>query len=106
MWVEVENEIIYKSPDEKFYIGIDFSPNFSSGEYIDASNVSITAVEKGTGQDATDVIMDAATIQVQDGTKLIVNIQGGEEGKWYVITFKITTTLGNVFEEEREIVVK
>ena len=84
-----------KQPDEEFIISVEFTDRMTTGETI-ASN-TVTAVNISTGADATDDVFDYATIT---GQFLYIRVLGGTSGISYKMTITITTSTGNILEEE------
>ena len=82
-----------KQPSEIFTVSMDFSRRLVSGETLSSKTVTATA----GGQDATSTVIDSSSI---DGTDVDVKVKAGSDGTDYKITIKVTTSTGNVFEDE------
>ena len=84
-----------KQPSEIFTVSMDFSRRLQNSETI-ASKV-VSAIITTTLADATATVIDSSTI---NGTDIDVKVKAGTTGLAYKITITITTSTGNVFEDE------
>lgn len=84
-----------KQPSEIFTVTMDFSRRLAESETI--STKTVTAIITTTLTDATDTVISSSAI---DGTDVDVKVKGGTTGLSYKITIVITTSTGNVFEDE------
>lgn len=88
---------ITKQPLETFMIDADFSAVLITGETIELSTSTITAVDVN-GDSATSTILDLTTKAVED-SKLRIRIQDGvSDDSPYKITFKAVTSESNTYE--------
>ena len=105
-------ESFTKQNYESFFIAADLVDVLESGESIDLSGTTITAIDED-GNDATSIILQTATKALDDspdgGTNNMVKlrIQAGEEANSpYKITFRIPTDLNNKWEIDTSMRVK
>ena len=84
-----------KQPSEIFSINMDFGKNMTSAETI--SSRTVTAIKTSDSSDATATVIDSSTIS---GTIIQVKVKAGTTALSYKITIKITTSTGNVWEDE------
>jgi len=84
-----------KQPSEIFSFNMDFGKMLASTETI--STRTVTAVISGTSTDATSTVIDSSAIS---SSIIQVKVKAGATGTSYKITIKITTSTGNVFEDE------
>lgn len=82
-----------KQPSEIFSITMDFGKVLAASETISTKVVTATL----SGADATSTVIDSSTIS---GSTVQVKVKAGTTGNSYKITIKITTSTGNVFEDE------
>lgn len=97
----MSNHALSKQPGEKFYIEMDFSKNFTSGETVNIGSSSVTVIDKDGVDKSTDII-DAGTLAASSTNNgLIARIKGGlVTAEPYKITFVLTTSAGNVWEDD------
>jgi hypothetical protein len=81
-----------KRPIEEFRVSWDFANDLESGDSV--TGQLVTAVDS----DGTNVSASFLQSPAISGAKIVVQIQGGTDGKDYTVTFKATTTQGDVFE--------
>jgi hypothetical protein len=85
-----------KRPIEEFVVQWDFVDDISAGDTVSAlggSGSAITAKRMDTGADDAG-FLESPTL---DGTKLRVQVQGGDDKVDYHVTFKAKTANGDVF---------
>lgn len=87
--------LITKQPNEKYPVTIDFANWLTVGETISMKNVS--AIDLATGQDATSSVIESSAI---DGTQVRILCKAGTDRHDYEVTVRITTSAGNIYEEE------
>jgi len=95
----------FKQPWEKYPIDLNFAKPAAGYKGLDTGETILTEETKawdGT-TDVTSSIISSVSI---DGQKLQVWIQGGEAGKRYKITAKITSSEGQKLEMDHEFDVK
>ena len=85
-----------KQPSETFPIAIDFSEVLGNAETISLRTVTASIHYGGSG-DATSTVIDSSLISLDN---VDVTVKGGTSGLTYKITTKITTSLGNISEED------
>jgi hypothetical protein len=93
-------ETLKKQPSESFLYDMDFGPRLQTAETITAIvSIAQQLVDPDTGArtTTTDLTISAQAIS---GEKVQCRIAAGLTGKLYVITFKITSGLGNSVEAE------
>jgi len=101
----IEN-IIGKEPEEQFFIDVNFEDApFETGETI--SSYSVVAKDSD-GTDVSYVFLDLDSIELEsDETTLKVRVRAGTEDDGpYTVTFKVITSLSNVYLETIKIYVK
>jgi hypothetical protein len=81
-----------KRPNEEFRISWDFTNDLEPGDPL--AQQLVTAKDSA-GVDVSGTFLQGAAIT---GTKIVVQAQGGSDGKDYFVTFKATTAGGDVFE--------
>jgi hypothetical protein len=81
-----------KKTNEEFRISWDFVNDLEAGDSI--ATQAVTARDSD-GVDVTGTFLQSPAIQ---GTKIVVQVQGGVSGKDYTVAFKATTTQGDVFD--------
>lgn len=81
-----------KKPIEEFRVSWDFANDLEVGDTI--ASQAITAKDS-SGADVSGSFLQSPAVA---GTKLTVQVQGGTPGKDYTVTFKATTTQGDIFE--------
>ena len=92
-------ESFNKQPSEKFKIEIDFSNLITSPETI--SSIDVKAYLFST--DVTSTVIDTSSYT---GTSIYVTVKSGTDGLTYKITVKATTSTGNIFEYDVNMIVK
>jgi len=96
-------DLLEKQPAESRLYDMDFSPKMVGGSSPEAiaSVVSVTQLEllaDGTRVSTTDLVFpSAATFALQIAQQ---RIEVGVDGKTYVVTYVVTTDLGNTLEAE------
>jgi len=96
-------DLLEKQPSESRLYDMDFSPKMVQGSSPEAlaSVVSVTQLEllaDGTRVATTDLTFNgAATFALQVAQQ---RIESGVDGKTYVVTYIVTTDLGNTLEAE------
>lgn len=84
-----------KQPGEKFAITSNFADVLDTGETI--STKSVAAAITTTGVDATTTVIDSSSIA---GQTILITVKAGTSGVSYKITVVITTSSGQIFEDE------
>jgi hypothetical protein len=84
----------FKQPDEVETISMDYTRRLNSTETI--SSLSVTAATIA-GVDATSTLIASSSIS---GVYCYAKIQAGTNNTKYKITFKATTSEGNIYEED------
>jgi hypothetical protein len=85
-----------KQPGERFPVSVDFALRLQAGDPLVTGTV--TARDRRTGADTTTLVLDgAATIS---GTVLTREVQAGTHGDVHVLTFRVTTAAGHIYEED------
>ena len=92
--------LFQKQPSERFPISMDFTDWLAVGETI-ATIRSVTATKGET--DVTEEIIDGSSI---DGNKIKTVVKSGDSGSQYKITFEITTSDDNDYEDDVLMLVK
>lgn len=77
----------------------------NSSETIASVN-SVTCREKDTGTDSTAAMISDEAVYSGDNTSVLYKLKGGTPGIVYVINFKITSSNGQKFEDELEVLIK
>jgi len=97
---------------ESFFIAADLVDVLESGESINLSGTTITAIDKD-GNNASSIVLQTGTKALDDspdgGTNNMVKlrIQAGEEANSpYKITFRIPTDLNNQWEIDLKLRIK
>jgi len=83
-----------KQPGEKFAITANFADVMNTGETINTKSVSAATI---AGVSATDTIIDSSSIS---GQTVLITVKAGTNGVSYKITVVITTSAGQIFEDE------
>lgn len=97
------SSITKKQPYEEFPRYVDFSLNMLSTETI--IDKSVTAVN-ASGEDATDVVTNQATLSVV-GQRVYIVVKGGVEADSpYILTYRCETSTNSKWEEEVKLVIK
>jgi hypothetical protein len=86
--------IFTKQPDEIIPISVDYVLLLNDTETI--SSLSVSAVDE-SGESATSTIIYNSVI---DGDVCKAVCKSGTDGSRYKITFKATTSEGNIYEED------
>lgn len=90
-----------KQPDEAYYLGFDFSACFTDDNgvsYDQVSSVNSISVLDPSGADKTSEIIDQDETLIS-GSMVKVLVQGGESGKTYHISVRVTgAVLSETFE--------
>lgn len=81
-----------KRPSEEWRVSWDFVDDIEIGDTPSTQQVS--AIQVDTGSDVSATFLQGAGIT---GTVIKVQVQGGTDGKDYLVTFQLTTTQGDVF---------
>ena len=84
-----------KQPSEIFPFSFDFVDCLDVAETIISKTV--TAIELVHNADVTSTVIDSSSI---NGTKIVIKVQAGIDRVDYKITIKVTTSGGNIFEED------
>ncbi len=101
-----------KQPSEIERIGVSFKPGIrmaATGEYVATATYVITDPDD---VDVTSAMKVAASelISDEDGDSVnetaSIRVQGGDDAKDYRLSIKATTSLGNVLEQDRFILVR
>ena len=87
------DDILYKRPNEKISYDYDFTPKLQSDASL--TSPTVTAIDE-EGQSATSTIVASSSAS---GLTLTGVLQGGTDGKDYLVTYKAT---GNVSGDIRE----
>lgn len=98
----------FKQTAETKTVSIDFTPVLATGETINSSNVSVTAVDVQTSTDTTSTVIVTGSTGVGGTGSTIVSfrITSGAEGKIYKVTCSTgTTNNANVHEEDILVIV-
>jgi hypothetical protein len=86
-----------KQPSEEFYIAGGFTNVLQTGETIVEGSSTVTAVDTSDDSDASTIVLEQATKTV-DGVYLKMQCKAGENNGKYKITFRASTSDGNLFE--------
>lgn len=84
-----------KQPSEAYYLGFDFTADLGATETV--ASAAITAVERNTLQDVTATLLDA-TLQSNGDQVVYAWVRGGTSGREYLLTCRITGSLGSEYE--------
>ena len=91
-----------KQPSEKFPITVTFAAELASSESV--SSATVTARNSMTNESSSLIVLSGAvTVNTPNVTQTIT---GGVNGTRHVLTFKATTSLGNIYEGEIELLIK
>ena len=89
------NPPFYKQPTEKYAIAMDYTSELADSETISSTAIVVTEILAGTVVTST-IIDSTATTDTQ--AKAV--IKAGTSGKRYKITFKSTSNLAYVYEDD------
>lgn len=84
-----------KQPAESYTIAVEFAGKLPSGASLSSGTVSAIRLDTG----ATDNSVLASTTATISGTQARVKIQAGTAGVKYKLTFLVTLSNGDIFEE-------
>lgn len=98
-----------KQPSEIERIGVNYSDRLLSGEAVSSATYVITDPDDVDVTTAMTVA-DSGQISDEDGDAVdetaSIRVREGSDGINYKLTIKATTSLGNVLEEDRPIIVR
>lgn len=97
--LEVEKE----SP-EKFPLSIEFQARLVTAEII--STALVTSKNRVTLADTTGTIISGSASISTSGTVVTAKVHQGTSGDAHLVTFKATTSLGNIYEDEILLTIK
>lgn len=81
--------IVEKYENEKFYIGLQYQyPDLSAGEIITDAEITV---------DSEDLALEGDAVINNDTIKQMIS--GGIRLEVYTVTFKVTTSGGNIFTD-------
>lgn len=95
MPIKRAKEIMQKTPDERKYIDVDFSGDMVPGETIDDILDTSIVADKPSG--ASLVTLAVVSYSGQD---VQVLTDGGQSDADYVVSHRILTSLGQIFDGE------
>ena len=93
---------VIKQPSEIFPITVTFSSELAANETVSSAVVSARNAKTGTSSSAI-VLSGNPTLSSSAVTQVLM---GGVSNTSHVLTFKATTTLGNVYEGEVSLLIK
>lgn len=86
---------VTKQPAESFSRFIDFVRRLDTGETL--TGVAVTARNVATGSDTTAMLVSSPAVS---GTKGQARLSAGADAETHVIQVRVTTNLGNTYEDE------
>ena len=99
-------KLFSKQPSEEFYIRVNFSKNWATGDSVDLGNSTFTAVDKDDADKSTVVLDQTTLAAAPDDKGLIIRVQAGEVAESpYKLTGLCKTTQGNTWEKDLEMVI-
>lgn len=91
---------VTKKPNEKFPVGFSYSaPDLDSGATITACVVSILTL------DEDDSLLTSGS-PIINGAEAAQVVYGGKENFDYILTFKVTTSEDNIYEDRLTVKVR
>lgn len=90
-----------KQPFERYFVYGDFAKVMDDDETLDAgnANTTVTAIDLSDDSDATGVVIDTPSMNVDNETKrLYIRLIDGVDGKDYQFTIRVETSIGNRWE--------
>jgi hypothetical protein len=99
---------IDKDPVETYEIGIDFADRLLTGETVASTPApTVTSKNRLTGADSSATLLSGSPfITGTPATQVKQRIRAGAAGERHLLTFTITTTLGNVYSDHAVVVVR
>jgi hypothetical protein len=91
-----------KQSGEVFPFSVDFASEIAVGETITAA--VFRAIKESDGSVATTTLEQAS--RTITGSVVAQEIKAGTAGETYMLELKITTSLGHIWEAERQLIVR
>ncbi len=93
---------LIKQPGETFPVTVDFTAELVGAETV--ATATVTSRNVATGADSTATICSGAVSVVTPKVTQVVH--AGTDGDRHYLTFKATTSAGNVYEHEVDMLIK
>ena len=101
------DDVTSKQPSENYFIEFDFSKVLPTGETIDLTNSTISALKSDGSTDATSIVLDGTTKAMASSNKgLVIRVKAGVVADSpYKVTAIFKTIQGSTFEKDISLII-
>ncbi|RLI17319.1 hypothetical protein DRO49_03795 [Candidatus Bathyarchaeota archaeon] len=94
---------VWKWPEEKIRIGVDFSDDLPEGGTITGGTAT---AEDWDGNDVSSTLLDGSPVVDEDGTALMIWIQGGSSQTHYKVWLTANVSDGGTLKRQFQVYVR